>query len=132
MRALLLVAAGLAIVGCAPHRDVPVSEVPKLAKLTDVMDVQATVMDPQFKKRGQATYADVDWVAFVDAATRVQATSLHIKDFTKGPAFDALAMELNTHARELSDAANAKDAAAASKALVAMKTTCGSCHKKFR
>jgi hypothetical protein len=132
MRALLIAAAGLAVAGCVPHKDVPASEVPKLARLSDVMDVQGTVMDPQFKKIGQATYSDADWAGFTDASTRLQATTTHIKDFSKGAEFDALAMELNTHARELGDAANAKDAAASSKALTSMKATCKTCHKKFR
>jgi soluble cytochrome b562 len=130
---LVFLAATLSLVGaCVPHRDVPVTEVPKLAKLVEVMDVQGTVMDPQFKKIGQATYGDADWTAFADAGARIQATSMHIKDFSKGPAFDALAMQLNAHAKELADAAGAKDAAAASKALAEMKATCKTCHKQFK
>src|SRR3954447_27041026 len=130
MRALALGLATLALAGCFPKRDLPASEVPKLAKLEEVMDVQATVMDPQFKKIGQPTYSDADWAAFADASARVQATSTKIKDFSKGPEFDALAMQLNTRAGERGDAANAKDAAASSKALAEMKDPCRTCHKK--
>ena len=35
--------------------------------LTDVMDNQATVMDPLFKKIGQTTYTDADWAAVTAA-----------------------------------------------------------------
>ena len=33
---------------------------PKLTKLDDVMDVQATVADPQFKKIGRGSYSDAE------------------------------------------------------------------------
>jgi len=132
MKKTLFAVAALGLAGCVPHRDVAVAEVPKLLKLDEVMDVQSTVADPQFKKIGRPSYGDADWAAFADVGARIQATSLHFKDFSKGPDFDALAMQLNAHARELADAANAKDAAAASKALAEMKDTCKTCHKRFK
>jgi hypothetical protein len=132
MKKPLALAFLLPLIGCVPHKDVPVTEIPHLSKLDDVMDVQSTVADPQFKKIGQASYGDADWTAFLDAAARIQATSAHLKEFSKGPAFDALAVELNGHAKELGDAANAKDVAAASKALADMKHTCKTCHTKFK
>ena len=75
---------------------------------------------------------DADWAAITAAATRVQATSLKIKDFSKGAEFDALAMKLNQQATELSNSYASKDATAANTALANMKATCKECHKKYR
>jgi cytochrome c556 len=117
---------------CVPHRDVPVQDIPKLGNLEEVMDVQATVADPQFKKIGQETYSDVDFAAFADVSSRLQATSAKVKDFTKGPGFDALADRLRDEATTLGTAASAKNAKGSSDALAAMKATCKECHKSFR
>ena len=113
-------------------KQTPIEEIPKLTKLADVMDNQSTVMDPLFKKIGQTTYSDGDWAAMTSAAARVQATSLKIKDFSKGAEFDALAMKLNQQAGELGSSYATKDTAAASAALAKMKATCKECHKKYR
>jgi len=133
MKKLMLAALVAGAAACGPPiKNTPVEEIPKLTKLTDVMDNQATVMDPLFKKIGQTTFSDEDWAALTAAATRVQATSLKIKDFSKGAEFDALAMKLNQQATELSNSYASKDAAAANTALGNMKATCKECHKKFR
>ena len=116
----------------APQMSTPIEEIPKLTKLDDVMDNQATAMDPLFKKTGQSRFTAEEWAALTSAAARVQATSLKIKDFTKGAEFDALAMKLNQQAGELGASYTNKDAAAANNALTAMKATCKECHKKFR
>lgn len=128
---LAVLVAGAAACG-PPVKNTPVEEIPKLTKLGDVMDNQATAMDPLFKKIGQTTFTDADWAAITAAAARVQATSLKIKDFSKGAEFDALAMKLNQQATELSNSYASKDAAAANAALGNMKATCKECHKKFR
>jgi cytochrome c556 len=131
-----LAVAGLALLAsllaCVPHRDVPANDVPKLTSLKEVMDVQATVADPQMGKAGQATYADADWTAFADLSSRIQATSTKAKEFSKGPEFDQFADRLNGTAVALGKATEAKDAAGASKALGDMKATCKECHKKFK
>jgi hypothetical protein len=131
MRALIPIAA-VCFFACAPKKNTPLEDIPKLTKLSDVMDNQSTVADPQFKKIGAASYGDADWAEFADAGTRLQATSAKIKDFSKGPEFDALALRLNEKARALSDAAQSKDAGAASQALSEIKATCKECHSKFR
>src|SRR5690242_18844823 len=92
----------LSLAGCVPHKDVAADQIPQLTKLDDVMDVQGTVMDPQFKKMNKGTYTDEDWAGFADAGNRIQATSLKIKDFSKGADFDALALQLNEQAKALS------------------------------
>ncbi len=117
---------------CVPHRDLPPDQINQLTKLDDVMDVQATVSDPQFKKIGDTTFADADWAAFTDMGNRIQVTSLKIKQFSKGPEFDQLADRLHTGAQNLSAAASAKDAAKASSTLGEMKATCKECHSKFK
>lgn len=130
---LLAAAFALAAVHCgAPITNTPVNDIPKLTSLETVMDNQATVADPQWKKIGETSYADADWAAFALVSERIQATSLKTKDFSKGPDFDALAMKLNEKAKALGTAAAAKDAAGASAALGEMKATCKECHLKFR
>lgn len=121
------------VVSCAPPTmSTPIADIPKLGSLKEVMDNQATTADPQFGKIGKTTYADADYADFTTTADRIGATSLKIKDFSKGPEFDALAMRLNEKAKALGTAAGAKDAAGASKALQEMKATCKECHSKFR
>ena len=130
---VLAAAFALAAVHCgAPITNTPVNDIPKLTSLETVMDNQATVADPQWKKIGETSYADADWAAFALVSERIQATSLKIKDFSKGPEFDGLAMKLNEKAKALGTAAAAKDAAGASAALGDMKATCKECHSKFR
>ena len=118
---------------CAPpKRDVPAADVPKLTSLKDLMDVQATVADPQMKKIEQATYADADYAAFTELSERIQATSTKAKEFSKGPEFDKLADQLHETAVTLGKAAAAKDAKASAASLGAMKATCKECHSKVR
>ena len=117
---------------CVPHRDLPPDQINQLTKLDDVMDVQATVSDPQFKKAGETSYSDADWAAFTDMGNRIQVTSAKIHQFSKGPEFDQLADRLHAGAQNLSAAASAKDAAKASATLTEMKATCKECHSKFK
>ena len=140
MRIVMVMLLGAALFGCVKKMNTPAAEIPQLKTLADVMDTQSTVIDPQFKKIGQASYSDADWAAFTDAATRLQATSTHIKDFAPTvkkaandqAGFTALADTINAKAKALGDAAQAKNAAAASTALAEMKETCRTCHKKYR
>lgn len=131
--ALMVSSVALAIVACGPPKNyTPVAEIPKLQTLKDVMDVQATTADPQFKKMDATAYSDAEFAELADTAQKIDATSKHIKDFSKGPGFDALADQLNAKAAALGQAAAAKDAAGASKALSEMKATCKSCHSQFK
>ncbi len=126
-------AASLSAAAChAPKHEVTVDQVASIAKLSDLMDAQATYADPMFKKRGQTSFTDEEFATFVDSAARLQATSMKIKDFSKGPAFDAFAITLNGHINELHASAQAKDAGATRAALTAMKATCRECHSKFK
>lgn len=124
--ALVLIAA------CVPHRDYPPDQIRAAKSLSEVMDVQATVADPQMKKADQASYTDDDWKAFADVGSRIQVTSTKAKEFSKGPEFDQLADQLNAKAKALESAAQSKDAKAASTALSEMKATCKTCHSKFK
>lgn len=134
MRTLLAAAfVAVAFVACGPPKNyTPVDQIPKIGSLKEVMDVQATAADPQFKKRDQESFTADDWAQFAETAKKIDATSHHIKDFSKGKDFDALADQLNGHAAELGKAADAKDANAARAALNAMKATCKECHSRFR
>ncbi|HVH42279.1 MAG TPA: cytochrome c [Labilithrix sp.] len=117
---------------CVPKRDLPPDQIQKLERLDHVMDVQATIADPQFGKIGNASFTDDDWTAFADLGNRIQVTSRKTKEFSKGPEFDALADQLGKKAEALTAAASTKDAKAASSSLADMKSTCKSCHSKFR
>src|SRR5690349_9425564 len=89
---VFLGAAALAAACAPPTRDVAAADVPKLTNLKEVMDVQATIADPQFKKVGdEATYTDADYKAFEEVSNRILATSTKIKEYSKGPDFDRLA-----------------------------------------
>jgi len=122
----------LASACAAPQKDLSTDEIGKLTKLTDVMDVQATLADPQFKKRDQQQFTDAEYATIVDVGTRLQATSLKTKDFSKGPEFDTFANKIHERAADLVNAATAKDAAAVRNTLTEMKATCKGCHSKFR
>ena len=127
-RALLV----MAFIACVPHRDLPPDQIEKLDKLDEVMDVQATVADPQWGKIGQDSYSDADWAAFADMSTRIQSTSRKIHQFSKGPQFDQLAEDLHSKAEKLGAAAAAKDVKTTSDTLASMKATCKECHSKFK
>jgi cytochrome c556 len=120
------------VLGCAAKRSTPLEEIPKLTKLADVMDNQSTVADPLFKKMNQTAFTDEEFKAMEDAAARLQVTAPKIKDFSKGPEFDALATRLGEKAAALGEAAKAKNAAGAATALQEMKATCKECHSKFK
>ena len=128
-----LLGLGLVLAACGPpKRDVKAADVPALKDLEEVMDVQATIADPQMKKAGNATYSDEDYAAFAEVSSRIQATSVKAKQFTKGPEFDKFADDLHETAVRLGTAASAKDAKGASDSLAAMKATCKGCHSKFK
>lgn len=129
---LLLVATALALTGCAPKRDLQADDINRLTKLGEVMDVQATLADPQFKKRDQVSFTDDELAKIVDAGNRLQVTALKAKQFSKGAGFDELATRLHDQAAALSSAAQGKDAAAVRKTLTDIKSTCKECHSKFR
>jgi hypothetical protein len=129
---VLFVTAVVAVAACShPQRDVSAADVPKLTSLTDVMDVQSTIADPQMKKSGAASYTDADYAAFAEVANRIQATSVKVKEFSKGPEFDKFADQLRETAVALGKAAAAKDAKASSDSLATMNATCKACHAKF-
>jgi cytochrome c556 len=132
MRSLLVALVLVGAVSCVPHRDLTVAQIAASGSLSEIMDAQATIADPEWSKIGKAGYTDADWAALEDMATRLQATSAKAKEFSKGPGFDVLALQLHTHAEELHAAFAAKSEAGASAALQAMKATCKECHSKFR
>lgn len=128
-------AAAATCAACAPpHRDVAAADVPKLTSLKELMDVQATIADPQFKKVGdEATYTDADYAAFEEVSNRILATSTKAKEFSKGnPDFDRLCDALHDRAEKLGAAAKAKNGKASSDGLVEMKKVCKECHSKHR
>src|SRR5262245_61089311 len=89
---ITLVLSPLVAMGCLHKRDLPADQIGKLTKLDELMEVQATLADPQFKKAGQPSYSDADFATFADVGTRLQVTSARLKEFSKGPGFDELAV----------------------------------------
>lgn len=128
----VLIPAVVLMFGCAAKKSTPIEEIPKLTKLTDVMDNQSTVADPLFKKMMQTSFTDEEFTAMVDASARLQVTAPKIKDFSKGADFDALATRLGEKAATLGTAAKAKNATDSAKTLQEMKATCKECHSKFK
>ena len=129
----LALSAASALAACGPPvKNTPMADIPKIATLAEVMDNQATVADPQFAKRDQATFTDADYAGFTEMSQRISALSTKIKDFTKGPEFNAFADKLHEHAEALGKAAEAKDAAKSGAILKDMKATCKECHSKFK
>lgn len=129
---LLLSIAAIVTFSCVPKNYTPVEQVPSLGSLKEVMDVQATAADPQFKKIDTAAFSEEDWSQLKELAKKIDATSKRAKAFSKGADFDALADRLNENASALGKAADAKDTPGASAALTSMKATCKDCHTKFR
>lgn len=130
-----LLVSGLAVAAlaaCTPTNNTPVAGIPKIQSLSELMAVQATAADPQFGKASQESFTDAEFTELASVAAKIDATSKHLKTFSRGPDFDALGMKLNEKANGLSTAAAAKDAAGARTALTDMKATCKECHSKFR
>lgn len=119
--------------GCGPSVKYTDADVPKLPQLGDVMWAQSQAADPQFKKIGNASYTDDDYLQFMALAGRLALTTERLKaDFSKGPEFNGYADRLASHAQELASAAQAKDAEKSRNALRDMKATCKGCHAKFK
>ena len=56
---LVFFATSLPVLACSPPKlSTPLADIPKLATLDEVMDNQATVADPQWKKIGQSSYTE--------------------------------------------------------------------------
>lgn len=122
-----------ALAACGPPKNfTPVEGIPKIQSLTELMDVQATAVDPQWGKATQESFSDAEFTELAEVGAKIDATSKHLKGFSKGADFDALGTKLNEKANALSRAAAAKDAAGARAALTDMKATCKECHSKFR
>jgi cytochrome c556 len=128
---LALAVASSSLAACY-KMNTPLGDIPQLKSLEEVMDNQATTIDPQFKKIGQAKFDDAELAALSAASDRVQATSVKTKSFSKGTDFDQLATKLNEKAKALGVAAGAKDANGVNAALTDMKGLCKECHTKFR
>ena len=74
--------------GCAKKQSTPLEQIPKLTKLEDVMDNQATVADPLFKIMNATSFTDDQFKSMEDASARLQVTAPKIKDFAKGTGDD--------------------------------------------
>src|SRR5690242_18880395 len=87
----LVGSAGLALAACSSPLTTPIDQIPKLQTLKEVMRNQATDADAQWPKIGNESFTEADFAAFTGVSQRISVTSLKIKDFSKGPDFDALA-----------------------------------------
>lgn len=131
LRALPVVVA-VVTAGCIGQHDLPPQEIEKLARLSDVMRVQESVAEPQFKKLGTGQYSDADWAELTDTSVRIKSTSRKMLQFSKGPEFDLMARQEESAANKLGAAAAAKSTEAANSALTEMQNACKACHARFR
>jgi hypothetical protein len=133
MRKALLLAVLPCFAACGPKVAYTDADVPKLAKLEDVMWAQSQAMDPQFKKMSQTAFTDDEFAALASAGARLKLTTARLKEsFSKGDDWNKLADELATHGGELVEVATAKDAVKSAAALQATKSTCKACHSKYK
>jgi mono/diheme cytochrome c family protein len=131
----LLVLASLAA-ACvpAPAKTYTPDEVASIESLSELMRIQAAEADPLF---GKTSFSDADWDKAARAGAVLRATGERVAtrfggqgEFDDG--FVDFAKEVAARAAELETAAEGKDAAAASAALDAMKSTCKGCHGVYR
>lgn len=132
--AILIALVGVgAFIGCGPAHFIGNSEIPSARTIGPVMWSQAQLADPAFKKINAPAYLEADWIAFAALGERLQITSAKLKqDFSQGENWNALAIALGTHGKELIEASQAKDHKAASTALATTRATCRACHNEFR
>lgn len=122
-----------AFIGCGPAHFIGNSEIPTAKTIGPVMWSQAQLADPAFKKIKAPAYHDADWAAFSALGERLQITSTKLKqDFSQGENWNALAIALGVHGKELIEASQAKDHKAVSTALTMTRATCRACHNEFR
>jgi cytochrome c556 len=136
--AIWLSVVGAALLGgCppAPAKAYTPAEVEGLTSLTEAMRVLAERADPWFGRRGDTSFSAEEFVAmagdaeFVAAAGRAAGAQLAaghpdgFRDYAKG---------LEAEAAKWQAAAQAKDAAAATAALTAIKERCAGCHSDYR
>jgi len=133
----LPVVAATLLGGCppAPAKAYTPAEVASLTSITEAMRVLAQRADPWFGRRSDSTFTAEEYAAmasdaeFVAAAGRVTGAQLAadrpngFRDYGKG---------LEAEAGKWRAAAEAKDAAAATTALTAMKERCAGCHSDYR
>lgn len=121
----------------APKKAYTAAEISSITTIEEVMRVQAQQADPWFAKRSQDAFSDDEFASMVQVGDLLQATSAHLDGKFTGTGeyddgFGTYAKELNQHAKSLSDAGAAKDAAKAKEALTSMKTTCSTCHGVYK
>ncbi|NUP04719.1 MAG: cytochrome c [Polyangiaceae bacterium] len=131
-RYVLLVLPVAALAACVKPLDVPMSDIPKLGSLSEVMRANETVAGRQWKQIGEDSYTDEEFAAFKDTGQRMEALAERGKSFSRGPIFDKHNDTMIAQAKALTAAADAKDAKAASGALASMKQLCKDCHAATR
>jgi hypothetical protein len=125
------------VVACVPkpEKSYTADEVAKVESLPELMRIQADKADPVFGKRDQESFTDAEYAELAEVGVMIQATGARLADHF-GASFDAgfvaLASKLASHGKALEDAASAKDAPAAGRALGAMRDTCKECHTAYR
>ena len=127
-----LVVLALSIPSCVPYYNPPLADIATIETLKEVMDAQATIVDPQWSKIGDEAYSDADYARFKDVSLRIQATAARAKAFSKGPGFDEYADRLASAAQKLGKAADEKSRDLSSVALEEMRDSCKGCHSEFR
>ncbi len=119
--------------GCP--KNVPMTEIPTLKGLDDIMWAQKGIAGPAFGKAKQDAFSNEEWAMLADVGARINATSTRVKnEFSQGrkEGFAGSAEALAQKASELETAAKGKDVVGAKAALSAMGAECKNCHSNFR
>jgi hypothetical protein len=132
VRAVLLVS----LVSCSPpRRDYDEATIAGVDDLEELMDVQATVADPRFRRArevAEGSLTAADFPEFVDMGRRLAATGRRLAAFGKAPRFLAYGAEQVRLATELTRVAQAGDGPETARVALAIRQVCADCHQEFR
>ncbi len=117
---------------CAKPMDVPLADIPKLASLPEVMQGFETVAGRHWSQAGDSSFNDAEFAALKEDAGKIGALTERAKNFSRGPNFDKHVGTMTSLSAALATASDAKDGAAAGKAIADMKATCKACHAETR
>jgi cytochrome c556 len=119
----------------APKKAYTADEARTLEDLSELMRINAKTMDPLFSLEDADTFTEAQFDQMGEAAALAEATSDAVKKkhaLTRSPAFGSYADIMNSKAKELAAASEAREAEAAGAAIRGIHEACRSCHSEFR
>jgi hypothetical protein len=119
----------------APKKAYTPDEARKLEDLSELMRINAKMMDPLFAIEDAESYTEAQYDQMTEAAALTEATSEAVKTkhaLTRSPAFASYADIMNAKSKELAAASEAREAEAAGAAIRGIHEACRGCHSEFR